>query len=128
MNEVRPEMVKLLVDGIAGSVTETEFDAVASESTDSERLAAARVLAQAAQQQITPSPLLALNFHQLNQVAALRWSEGHALGWLADQLSPTWASRPEMTLGDVLKVEHPDRVEYLALELRRVWLDLGDDR
>jgi hypothetical protein len=39
---------------------------------------------------------------------------------LLDQLSPSWASRPDRRLGDVLKIESPKRLEFLAAELRRV--------
>jgi hypothetical protein len=46
------------------------------------------------------------------------FKRGNAKLWLADQLAPVWASRWGLTLADVLKIEPPRRVVYLARELR----------
>jgi hypothetical protein len=46
-----------------------------------------------------PRSLLKLNYRELIEDGLREFKRGNAKLWLADQLSPTWASRPERTLG-----------------------------
>jgi hypothetical protein len=67
-----------------------------------------------------PRSLLELNYRELIEDGLREFKRGNAKLWLADQLSPTWASRPERTLADVLKIEPRQRIEFLASQLRTV--------
>jgi hypothetical protein len=70
-----------------------------------------------------PLSLLSLNLRQVERLA----SQGHALYWLIDQLRFSWASRPDIPLSDVLKIEPRRRIEWLARELHKVGiLDLDE--
>jgi hypothetical protein len=91
------------------------------ELTRAERLRVAVELAGAALGELhdvgalkEPRGLLDMN---RNQVDALV-TRGLGLFWLMDQLV-NWTSRPELPLVDVLKVEPPARVAYMARELRK---------
>ena len=64
--------------------------------------------------------MLELNYRELIEDGLREFKRGNAKLWLADQLSPTWASRPERTLADVLKIEPRQRIEFLASQLRKV--------
>ena len=61
-----------------------------------------------------PRGLLDLNRHEVDQLV----DRGLALMWLVDQLGLSWATRPGIPMIDVLKVEPPKRVAYLARQLR----------
>lgn len=62
-----------------------------------------------------PPGLLELNRHEVGLIV----ERGLALMWLVDQLGYPWATRPELSLVDVLKVEPPKRIAYLARQLRK---------
>jgi hypothetical protein len=79
----------------------------------------------------TERGLLDLNLYEL----IARGRRGHAHIWLAEQLSPTWAPRPETPLSDVIKPERRERLAHLARELHDVgirdlddWLDESGDQ
>jgi hypothetical protein len=65
-----------------------------------------------------PPTLLERNYRELIEDGRTELKRGHGKLWVADQLAPRWASRPERTVADVLKIEPPKRVAYLARELR----------
>ena len=63
-----------------------------------------------------PPELLELNRHEVGLIV----ERGLALMWLMDQLGMSWATRPDTSLVNVLKVEPVKRVAYLAHQLRNV--------
>jgi hypothetical protein len=113
---VRPEIVDALVAGLAGRMSETEFGEVESQATDEEKRAVAGLLAKSAVAGRPAVPLLNMTLPQLVRLGR----QGHALLWLADQLSPRWVSRPLASLGDVLKIEPEVRLRHFAEELHGV--------
>jgi hypothetical protein len=62
-----------------------------------------------------PPGLLELNRHEVSLIV----ERGLALMWLIDQLGMSWATRPDTSLVNVLKIEPPVRIAYLARQLRR---------
>ena len=62
-----------------------------------------------------PPELLELNRHEVGLIV----ERGLALMWLMDQLGMSWATRPDLQMVDVLKVEPPKRIAYLARQLRK---------
>jgi hypothetical protein len=63
-----------------------------------------------------PRGLLDMNRREIDQLV----ERGLALMWLVDQLGMSWATRPELPMVDVLKIESPKRIAYLARQLRKV--------
>ncbi|HET6754865.1 MAG TPA: hypothetical protein VFH23_13060 [Jiangellaceae bacterium] len=63
-----------------------------------------------------PRGLLDMNRHEVD----LFVERGLGLFWLMDQLGMSWATRPDMALVDVLKVEPVKRIAFLARQLRKV--------
>ncbi len=96
--------------------------------TDAERRLVARASSALALAGLEQAGVLERNPTALSLPSMNRWqvgrlaAQGHALLWLLDQLSPTWASRPDRTFADIVKIEPPKRVAWFARELRRVGL------
>jgi hypothetical protein len=65
-----------------------------------------------------PPSLASLNWRELSDLTADVLRRAHALLWLRDQLVHRWASRPDATLADVLKIERREFVALIARELR----------
>ena len=63
-----------------------------------------------------PRGLLDMSRHEVDQLV----DRGLGLMWLVDQLGMSWATRPDMPMVDVLKIEPPARIAFLARQLRRV--------
>ncbi len=70
-----------------------------------------------------PRGLLDMSRHEVDQLV----DRGLGLMWLVDQLGYPWATRPELPMVDVLKIEPPKRIAYLARELRRVGIHELDE-
>jgi hypothetical protein len=123
---IRPEVVGLLVQGVAGRMDGAEFAAVVDQASADEQRSAARVLARAAVEGPSDEPpgLLSLSYREVTHLGL----QGVALMWLADQLAPSWAAHPDEPMGNVLKVIPADRLAYLRAELARVGLDLGGEQ
>jgi hypothetical protein len=68
-----------------------------------------------------------MDYDEIRQTGARLYGQGIALGWLADQLAPSWAARTAASLADVLKTQWSNRVAYFKRELGKVGLRLGDD-
>jgi hypothetical protein len=62
-----------------------------------------------------PPGLLELNRHEVGLIV----ERGLALYWLVDQLGMSWATRPDTSLVDILKIEPLKRIAYLARQLRK---------
>jgi hypothetical protein len=62
-----------------------------------------------------PPGLLELNRHEVGLIV----ERGLALMWLMDQLGMSWATRPDVPMVDVLKIEPVTRIAYLARQLRK---------
>ncbi len=124
---VRPELVARIVEVLRrdygfGDVS-GEQQELMGQATADELLATARVLRERAVAHLreagmlrAPRSLLDLTFHELIEEGA----RGHAKLWLADQLGPSWASRPGTNLSTVLKTERIERVRWIATRLRKV--------
>lgn len=70
-----------------------------------------------------PHGLLGMNRHEVDQLVG----RGLGLMWLMDQLGMSWATRPDLPLVDVLKIEPPARIAFLARQLRRVGIHELDE-
>jgi hypothetical protein len=123
--QIRPEVVAQVraeLDQVDERFIEEKLAVIGSAGlTDAEKLAIALMHAssavgnlRAAEVLRDPPSLLSLTYRELIAAGA----QGHALLWLADQLAPSWASRWQLTLADVLKIESPKRVAYFARKLR----------
>jgi hypothetical protein len=119
-----PDVVALLISGIAGEVDQAGFDAAVEASSEADRLQAARQLATAARSKATP--ILSLNRTELLLMSVAVFRAAHGLAWLADVLGPTWASWPDKPLTDILKIIPRERIEYLRAELAAVGVMLDD--
>jgi hypothetical protein len=128
-HQIRPEVI----DRVRAELAEVDEHVVeeklriigSSELTRAEKLAIALLHAHSAVESLRdaevlrePPSLLERNYRELAESGRIELKRGHGLLWLLDQLGPLWASRPERTLADVLKIERPRRVAYLARELR----------
>jgi hypothetical protein len=63
-----------------------------------------------------PRGLLDMTKNEIDQLV----DRGLGLMWLVDQLGMSWATRPTLPMVDVLKVEPPRRIAFLAQQLRKV--------
>jgi hypothetical protein len=70
-----------------------------------------------------PRGLLDMTKNEIDQLV----ERGLGLMWLVDQLGMSWATRPTLPMVDVLKVEPPARIAYLARQLRRVGIHELDE-
>lgn len=111
-------------------------EAARLDATQAERAAAGRLLAADAVAILRelgmidapPPSLLDLTYRQVLALARAHAVTAHALVWLADELSPLWASEPTRTLADVAKVLTPQRLEYLRAELGVAGIALDGQR
>jgi hypothetical protein len=127
--QIRPEIVNRVRAELA-EVDERMVDEKlriigSSELTRAEKLAIALLHAHSAVESLRdaevlrePPSLLSQTYRELLAAGRTELKRGHGKLWLADQVAPSWASRPERTLADVLKIEPPRRVAYIARELR----------
>ena len=67
--------------------------------------------------------LLDMNRNQVDQLV----ERGLGLMWLIDLLGFSWSTRPAMPMVDVLKIETPARIAFLARQLRRVGIHELDE-
>jgi hypothetical protein len=112
---------------IHGRAVEESSRLVAAELSPAEQELMARGLAASSVDELrnaevlrNPRSLLELNYRELIQDGLAEFKRGNAKLWLADQLTPVWASRWELRLPNVLAPERRERIAYLAGEMRRV--------
>jgi hypothetical protein len=126
-DQIRPDVVDRVrreLDEVDERVVDEKLRIIGeSELTRAEKLAIALLHAHSAVESLRdaevlrePPSLLELDYRALIATGA----RGMRLLWLADQLSPVWASRPDTALSTVLKTERSDRIAWFARELRKV--------